>query len=820
MSNKKEQNNGQSFNKDEIFEEIFKKTIETEAANPEFIYILPLRESVVMPKIISPIVLTREKSYKLVEKVIKDIKLVGVVAQKDSSKDEPEFKDLYRYGTLVQLQQMFDTPDEQQVVVVTGIKRFKIIEELIDVPFMMAKVEYLDEILPKRKDSEFDTIIEAVREMALKTLHLLPNVPQQALEPLENAKEPDFLINYIITNFNFDTSKKVQLLKINRVKERGRRLLEILTFEYKKLELQKDINAKVKEKLDKQQREYILQQQLKAIQSELGEDPYKLEIEDLKKQAAKKKWPKKVAEVFERELARLERMNPAAPDYGMQLTYLQTFLSLPWGKKSKDNFDLKRAQKILDEDHYGLEKVKERILEYLAVLKLKGDLKSPIICLYGPPGVGKTSLGRSIARALGRKYVRMSLGGLHDEAEIRGHRRTYIGALPGRIIQNIRKAGTDNPVFVLDEIDKIGQDFRGDPASALLEVLDPEQNNAFYDNYLEVEYDLSNVLFIATANSLSTIKPALLDRMEIIEVTGYILEEKVEIAKRHLIPKQLKAHGVKKNQIKFDDEILKFIIENYTRESGVRELDKQIASVIRKVAKNIAMGGAKTTILTKEEIIKMLGAPKYTKTQYEEHNGAGVVPGLAWTPVGGEILLIESSVSLGDGKLTLTGNLGKVMKESAILALQYVKTHSLALKIHPLVFKYWDVHLHVPEGAIPKDGPSAGITMATSLASLFTQRKVKPYLAMTGELTLSGKVLPVGGIKEKILAAKRAGIKEIILSEENKKDIEEIKEIYRKGLKFYYVKTMEQVLDIALLPQKVDKPLKIGIPKKLLSLQK
>ena len=807
-------------NFDELEEKAFKmdqvyENIEQPSAGdlPEELYILPLRNSVIMPKIVSPIGIGREKSLALIKMKINQDRLIGIVAQKNSAEENPDFTKLYKYGTLARLHRFVESPDEQKAVIVVGIKRFKIVQAIETEPFLRAKVEYLDD-KPAKNTVEWRALVASIKSLAKEILEDLPVIPSQAIEPMEQIDDPEFLINFITTNFDFETSTKVELLRTDSMLKRAKKLKEALNLEYHKIKLQKDINEKVRQKLDKQQREYILQQQLKAIQSELGDDPLKSEIEALKREAKKKNWPAKVQEVFEREIKRLERLMPASPEYGMQMNYLQTLLDLPWGKVTHDNFDLKRAQKILDEDHYGLDKVKERILEYLAVLKLKGDLKSPILCLYGPPGVGKTSLGKSIARALGRKYVRMSLGGLHDEAEIRGHRRTYIGAMPGRIIQNIRKAGADNPVFVLDEVDKIGQDFRGDPASALLEVLDPEQNNAFYDNYLEVEYDLSKVMFIATANTLSTIKPALLDRMEVIEVTGYILEEKIEIATRHLIPKQFKAHGIKRNQLKFTSDAIRTIIEGYTRESGVRELEKKIAAIIRKTAKSIAMGEKRKTTIEAKDIRELLGVPKFTQTTYQEYHGAGVVPGLAWTPVGGEILMIESSLSLGDGKLTLTGNLGKVMKESATIALQYVKAHSLEMKLHPLVFKYWDVHLHVPEGAIPKDGPSAGITMATSLASVFTQHKVKPYLAMTGELTLSGRVLPVGGIKEKILAAKRAGIKEIILSKENKKDIDEIKEIYRKGLTFHYVETMDEVLKLALLDQKVNNPLKIGIPKK------
>ncbi len=805
----------EDFEKNDVDMEVFFENMNQPEPEelPGELYILPLRNGVTMPKVVSPIGIGREKSMALIKMKLEDDQLVGIVPQKNPYDEDPDFSQLYKYGTLARLHRMVETPDKQKAVIIVGIKRFKIVEPLGKEPFLRARVEYLKD-KPAKNTAEWKALVDSIKSLAKEILEDMPSLPSQAMKPLDEIDDPEFLINFITTNYDIELKTKVDILKIDSLLNRAKKLHEALTLEYHKINLQRDINEKVRQKLDKQQREYILQQQLKTIQSELGEDPLKSEIEALKREAKKKNWPKKVQEVFDREIKRLERLMPASPEYGMQMNYLQTLLDLPWGKVTHDNFDLKRAQKILDEDHYGLDKVKERILEYLAVLKLKGDLKSPILCLYGPPGVGKTSLGKSIARALGRKYVRMSLGGLHDEAEIRGHRRTYIGAMPGRIIQNLRKAGADNPVFVLDEVDKIGQDFRGDPASALLEVLDPEQNNAFYDNYLEVEYDLSKVMFIATANTLSTIKPALLDRMEVIEVTGYIVEEKIEIARRHLIPKQLKAHGIKRNQLKFTDKAIRTIIEGYTRESGVRELEKKIAAIIRKTAKSIALGEKRKTTIDAQDIHDLLGAPKFTQTTYQEYHGAGVVPGLAWTPVGGEILMIESSLSLGDGKLTLTGNLGKVMKESATIALQYVKAHSLELKLHPLVFKYWDVHLHVPEGAIPKDGPSAGITMATSLASVFTQRKVKPYLAMTGELTLSGRVLPVGGIKEKILAAKRAGIKEIILSKENKKDIDEIKEIYRKGLTFHYVESMDQVLDIALLNEKVDKPMKIGIPKK------
>ncbi len=787
--------------------------------NPEWssnLHLVPLRNSVFFPQVVSPIFMGREKSIQVIKKKYNEDKIIGIVSQKKVNIEDPKPKDIYSYGTIARIIKLIELPDKTQSAIVQGIKRFKIIEFVQTEPFLKAKIEILDDIVPQAEDKEFEALVSNIKEAVEKLIEIHPSLGDEAIVSVKNIEDPVTLVNYICSNIEFEVAQKQKLLRIASIKKRAYELLSIIDYEIQKLELKGDINFKVQKSLTENQREFILQQQLKEIQKELGNDPIEKEVEELKNRAKRKKWSKKVREIFDKELSRLERINHMSPEYGVQLSYLQTLLDLPWDKKTKDNYDLQRAQEILDKDHYGLEKVKERILEYLAVLKLKGDLKSPIICLYGPPGVGKTSLGKSVAKALNRKYVRMSLGGLHDEAEIRGHRKTYIGAMPGRIIQSLKKAKSANPVFVLDEIDKISSDFRGDPASALLEVLDPEQNNSFYDNYLEIEYDLSDVMFIATANSLSTISPALLDRMEIIEMTGYLLEEKLEIAKRHLIPKQLKEHGVKKNQAKFSDEVIRFLIENYTRESGVRELDKKIASVIRKIAKEIAFGNDYETELSKESIIKFLGAPKFSKAKYEDCQIAGVVTGLAWTAAGGEILTIEAAASRGQGKLTLTGNLGKVMSESATIALEYVKAHSVDLKIHPLIFKYWDIHIHVPEGAIPKDGPSAGITMTTALASLFTQRKVRQFLAMTGEITLSGKVLPVGGIKEKILAAKRAGIKEIILSEKNKPDIEEIKQKYIEGLTFHFVKTMDQVLKIALLDQKVEKPVKIALPKKII----
>lgn len=776
---------------------------------PESLPLLPLRNTVLFPGVVIPISVGRNKSIKLIKEIYKKNKILGTVAQKDANTDEPKFEELYKVGTVAQIVRILEMPDGSTSVIIQGKKRFQIEKLIKSEPYYVAGVQALEDSRPKKKDPEFEAIVGSLKDLSLKIIKLSSNIPPEASFAVKNIESSTFLINFISSNSDIKIEDKQYLLEISEMKKRGVILLEYLTREVQMLELKNDIQSKVKLDLDQQQREYLLHQQMKTIQDELGGNPVDEEIEEMKARAKKKKWNDTVRKTFDKELDRIQRMNPAAGEYSVHMNYLQTLLELPWNEYSKDNFDIKRVQKILNNDHFALEKVKDRILEHLAVLKLKGDLKSPILCLCGPPGVGKTSLGKSIARALKRKYVRMSLGGLHDEAEIRGHRKTYVGAMPGRIIQNIKKAKSSNPVFVLDEIDKVGSDFRGDPSSALLEVLDPEQNATFYDNYLEMEYDLSKVMFIATANTTSSISAALRDRMELIDVSGYLLEEKVEIAKRHLIPKELENHGVDRFKITFSKKTIEYIVDNYTRESGVRELDKNIAKITRIIAKKVALEEKYNQSLTIDDIIEILGSPKYLKDKYQGNEFAGVVTGLAWTAVGGEILFVETSLSRGKGKLTITGNLGDVMKESAILALEYLKSHSNVLNLKPEIFENWNVHVHVPEGAIPKDGPSAGITMVISIASAFTQRKVKKSLAMTGEITLRGKVLPVGGIKEKILAAKRAAIKEIILSEENRKDVDEINEIYLKRLKIQYVENIMDVLNIALLKQKIHKPLSI-----------
>ena len=775
---------------------------------PDVLPILPLRNTVLFPGVVIPISIGREKSLKLIKEVYRKNKILGAVAQNNVNIDEPEIKDLYKTGTVAQILKILEMPDGSTSVIIQGKKRFEIMDLVSDKPYYVARIDVLED---KRSGSEDElkAIVATLKDLSLKIIKLSSNIPPEATFAVKNIESSAFLINFLSSNNDMEIAEKQKLLEIDDLKQRGIRLLEYLAKEVQMLELKYDIQSKVKHDLDQQQREYLLHQQMKTIQDELGGNPVEQDIKDLKEKAKKKKWLKETAEVFNKELEKLGRLNPAAGEYSVQMNYVQTMLDLPWKEYTKDNFNLKRAQNILDKDHFGLDNVKDRIIEHLAVLKLKGDMKSPIVCLVGPPGVGKTSLGKSVARALNRKYVRVSLGGLHDESEIRGHRKTYIGAMPGRIIQSLKKAKSSNPVFVLDEIDKAGRDFHGDPESALLEVLDPEQNSAFHDNYLEVDYDLSRILFIATANTTSTISPALLDRMEIIEVTGYLVEEKLEIAKQHLVPKQLSEHGLPKAKLKFAKEALQNIIENYTRESGVRQLDKQIAKVIRVVAKKIALEEQYNPALSVKSIKEILGTPRFMRDHYENNDFAGVVTGLAWTSVGGEILFVESSISKGNGKLTLTGNLGDVMKESAVLALEYLKSHSPMLGLDVEIFDKCNVHVHVPEGAIPKDGPSAGITMITSLASTFTQRKVKANLAMTGEITLRGKVLPVGGIKEKILAAKRAGITDIIISKDNLKDIEEIKEIYRKDLTFHYVDNILQVLELALMKEKVKSPLKV-----------
>lgn len=781
-----------------------------EADMPTSLPILALRNAVLFPGVVTPITIGREKSTNLIKSLTGKKKILGAISQIDPNVEEPEHKDLFHVGTVAQVLKVLEMPDGTTSVILQGLSRFAVNEFTSVDPFFMANVSLLVDTMPEDDDREFKAIVSSIKDIALRIINLSPNVPPEAAFAIKNIDGTKFLVNFICSNSELPATEKQTLLEKNDFKERSIQLLQSLTREVQLLELKNDIQTKVRMDMDQQQREYYLHQQMKTIQDELGGSPVDQEIEELKKRAKDKKWSKEVADVFDKEVGKLHRMNPMAGEYSVQLNYVQLLLDLPWNEFTTDNFDLKRAQKVLDEDHFGLEQVKERILEHLAVIKLKGDMKAPIICLYGPPGVGKTSLGKSIAKALDRKYARISLGGLHDESEIRGHRKTYIGAMPGRIIQNLKRVGSSNPVFILDEIDKVGKDFHGDPASALLEVLDPEQNNAFHDNYLEVEYDLSKVLFITTANDIATISPALRDRMEMIDVSGYIMEEKVEIARRHLIPNQLKEHGLEDKKFSLPKKVIEEIVEGYTRESGVRTLNQRIAKVVRHFAKKVAFNEEVEEKVTVADVHKILGHPRYLKDTYQGNDMAGVVTGLAWTAVGGEILYVETSLSNGKGNLTITGNLGDVMKESAVIAYEYIKAHSQMLSVSPEIYEKWNVHIHVPEGAIPKDGPSAGITMATSLASAFTQRKVRESIAMTGEITLRGKVLPVGGIKEKILAAKRANIKEIIISRDNEKDIKEIKEIYLKGLTFHYVDSIMDVLNHALLNEKVKNAVSIS----------
>ena len=775
---------------------------------PEELPILPLRNNVLFPGVVIPITVGRDKSIRLIQDAGKGDKIIGVVSQVNQEDESPEIKDLYSVGTVAQIIRTLKMPDGSTTVIIQGKKRFKIVKEVQSEPYFRANVKFLKDKKYDKKSQEMEALFSSIKENALEIIKNSPNIPSEASFAIGNIDSPTFLVNFICSNMNADVAKKQELLEELDLKKRSFMVLEHLTMENEVLRLRNEIQNKVRNDLDKQQREYFLNQQIKTIQDELGDNPQEQEVEELQRRAMDKNWDDKIAGIFAKEMNKLQRMNPQGAEYSVQLNYLDLLLDLPWNEYSEDNLDLKRAEKILNRDHFGLEDVKRRILEYLAVLKLKGDMKSPILCFYGPPGVGKTSLGRSIADALGRKYVRMSLGGLHDESEIRGHRKTYIGAMPGRIIQNIKKADTSNPVFILDEIDKLGRSNHGDPSSALLEVMDPEQNNEFYDNYIETEYDLSKVMFIATANSLSEIQGPLRDRMEIIEVNGYTIEEKIEIAKNHLIPKQLKEHGITKKDFTIEKKVIEKVIEEHTNESGVRGLDKMIAKLVRNRARQIALEEKFNIKISEKDLDSILGVGR-TRSKFVDNHVAGVVTGLAWTSVGGDILFIESSITKGKGKLTLTGNLGDVMKESAIIALEYLKAHSYFFGIEQEVFDNYNVHIHVPEGATPKDGPSAGITMLTSLASLFTQRKVKKQLAMTGEITLRGDVLPVGGIKEKVLAAKRASIKEIILCEKNRKDIEEINSSYLTGLTFHYVRSMKEVLDIALLEEKVAEPVEI-----------
>jgi len=785
---------------------------EPEKNAPLEVPILPIKNTVLFPGVVIPITVGRQKSIKLVKQAYAGDRLIGVLTQRNEN-EEPKSEDLYPIGTLARILKMLVLPDGNTTIIIQGKQRYKVEEFLTEEPNISARVKYLTDRNPlNKKNKETSAMVESLKDAASKILNLNPQIPQEAQVALDNITNPTFLTHFLSSNLNVVVADKQALLNVNDGKKRADMLLSFMMQEIEVLELKQEIHNKVSSDIDHQQRDYYLRQQMKVLQDELGYDGPDQEIEELKARAAKKKWPEETAVHFNKELEKIQRMNPAAAEFPVAMNYVELLLDLPWNEFTKDNFNLKRARRILDRDHYGLEKVKNRIIEYLAVLKLKNDMKGPILCLYGPPGVGKTSLGRSIAKALNRKYVRMSLGGVHDEAEIRGHRKTYVGAMPGKIIQNIKKVKSSNPVFILDEIDKVNSDFRGDPSSALLEVLDPEQNNSFSDNYLELDYDLSKVLFIATANSLESIHPALRDRMEIIELNGYTLEEKVEIARRHLIPKQIKEHGLDKTDVKFHKSGIVKVIEGYTRESGVRTNERKLASVIRQVAKSVAMEEPYEKLIKPEQVRKALGTEIFDKELYQDNQKAGVITGLAWTPVGGEILFIESSVSRGKGKLTISGQLGDVMRESAVAALSYLKSNSASLGIDHKVFDHYDLHIHVPAGAVPKDGPSAGITMLTSLASTFTQRKVKNHLAMTGEITLRGKVLPVGGIREKVLAARRAGIKEIILCHKNKRDIDEIDQQYLKGLKIRFVETVEEVLELALLKQKVKNPIEFIVP--------
>ncbi len=775
---------------------------------PESLSILPLKNTVLFPGVVIPITVSRDKSIKLVRDIYKKERLIGVVSQKDPNIEEPEFDDLNKIGTAAYIIKILQMPDGNTTVIIQGKKRIKLESLITTEPYIKANVSSFDIKTKPSNDKNFKALISTIKDLAIRIVNQSPHIPSESAFAIKNIESPAFLVNFISSNLNISVEEKQKLLETQDLLARANIVLVHLTHELQVVELKNQIHSKVKIDIDKQQRDYILSQQLKTIQDELGGNPHEHKIAEFKEKAKNKKWSKQVQDVFEKELNKLQRMHPGAMEYSIQLNYLDTLLELPWGEFTPDNFDLSKAKDILERDHFGLEKIKDRILEYLAVLKMKGDMKSPILCFVGPPGVGKTSLGKSIASAVGRNYIRMSLGGLRDEAEIRGHRKTYVGALPGRIIQNLKKAKSSNPVFVLDEIDKVGQNtFHGDPASALLEVLDPEQNTNFYDNYLELEYDLSNIMFIATANTVSTIHPALRDRMEIIDLSGYIVEEKVEIAKRHLIPRQLENHGLKKKQLSFADQVLEQIIQQYTRESGVRTLEKTIATVIRRKVKKMVSGEKVGKSVKITELEDILGSPIFVRDVSQIKDKAGIVTGLAWTWAGGEVLFVEASISRGKGGLTLTGNLGDVMKESASLAYEYIKAHAKQLNLKDDIFDKWNVHIHVPEGATPKDGPSAGITMFMALTSAFTQRKVKPGIAMTGEITLRGKVLPVGGIKEKILAAKRAAINHIILSEENKKDVKEINQLYLKGLTFHYVSEMIEAVDIALLKEKVKDPM-------------